>query len=82
MPRSPLYRLPDGTWIDLFNVEMIEPLPAEIHKYAPKYNTGPRVHIIHTEGHIMLDFDTMGCAIEFADTLAALINKARGGEET
>jgi hypothetical protein len=77
--RPPLYRLPDGTHVELATITAIQPFDADDNS-DPRYSLAPRVVVISERTYSTLLFDSDAQAKEFADTLAALVNKAREGE--
>ena len=70
---QPLYRLPNGDWIELLRVFAIR--PREQDKIYPII--GPRVDILTSACHSTVQFDTLEAARAWADEFAALVNKAR-----
>lgn len=75
---SPLHRLPDGTWIILTKVSLINPLE------ACKVSGGlvpPHVVVGHDGTHLSLWFDDYSAAQSYADELAALVNAARSKQQ-
>ena len=70
---QPLYRLPNGDWIELLRVFAIS--PREQDKGYPIL--GPRVDILTSGCQLTVRFDTFEAARAWADEFAELVNKAR-----
>mgnify|MGYP003386741300 CR=1 FL=1 len=70
---QPLYRVPNGDWIDLVSVFGI--VTEDQSKDFP--NIKPRVNVSSSTCRSTVQFDTLEAARSWADEFAGLVNKAR-----